>query len=411
MRLSRPSESPLPARTRASWPAWLALAGVGAVAAALVLLSITLRGHADDRRIVMERLTAMEVLAAGQNTLVWRAMTQLMADDQMAFARTRGQEQLRRRELLRHFERLHELETSGERWNARLGYAAQPQLLAALGERTDRFLGGVQSSLSQMHLSRTRMRERLDHWDMNYGYFTDTLGTVRSRNEKIALASAAIANRVTAAAALIALLTCGLFAASLAQVRARRTQELQSERLRSVAASESRFRELVQNSSDLILVLEADGGVRYATPSAAILQSSGVQLPATVSMAAGATSGKPPGDARVMIDDLIGLSAQQLVAQGRSEIRVDDRDGQGRTYEIQASDLTAHPDIHGIVLNGRDVTQAKALQDRLLHQALHDPLTGLPNRRSFTTSFDAMTDEQRQPLRAVHRPGWFQTGQ
>ncbi|HLL40410.1 MAG TPA: EAL domain-containing protein, partial [Rubrobacteraceae bacterium] len=51
-----------------------------------------------------------------------------------------------------------------------------------------------------------------------------------------------------------------------------------------------------------------------------------------------------------------------------------------------------------VVFVGRDVTERKALEDRLAHQALHDPLTDLPNRTLFT-------DRLRQALARVRRRG------
>src|SRR3546814_20213426 len=38
------------------------------------------------------------------------------------------------------------------------------------------------------------------------------------------------------------------------------------------------------------------------------------------------------------------------------------------------------PSVRGIVVNFREVTQRRALQDELVHQAFHDSPTGLANR-------------------------------
>lgn len=355
---------PPDAALRASWYVWAALGAVAAASIALVLLSVALRGHADARRDVMDQLTALKVEAAGQNMLVWRAMTQLMAKEALSFVRTNGQEKLRRNDIIDRFARLRELESAGAFWNAQLGFEPAAQLLDELGASTDRFIGGVQSTFAQMNLSRDRIRERLEYWDMNYGAFVNALEAAHQRNGTIAATSAAVANRVTMAAALITLIAALLFVVRLAQLRARRALELQAERMRTVVASESRFRALVQNSADLILVLEPDGRVRYATPSAGILKDR--------------------------------LAAQPFAGQMRSEVTVAGADGRPRIYELRATDLSAHADIRGIVLNGRDVTEAKALEEQLRHQALHDPLTGLPNRRSFSARFDAMTEHERQ---------------
>jgi diguanylate cyclase (GGDEF)-like protein/PAS domain S-box-containing protein len=51
-----------------------------------------------------------------------------------------------------------------------------------------------------------------------------------------------------------------------------------------------------------------------------------------------------------------------------------------------------------VVFVGRDITERKALEERLAHQASHDPLTNLPNRT-------LLTDRLRQALARIRRRG------
>gem|GEM_PF-4251369 len=156
-----------------------------------------LHAHANERRDVMERLTALQVDGSGQNTLVWVAMTQLMADEKLRFVQTRGEEQTRRSRIYEQVRELRKLEEGGQQINGWLGHEPTPELLEALEHGSDRFLGGVQSAFGLMNLSRERMRQRLRYWDMEYGLFEQALSAVRDRAEKIAQDSSVMANRVT----------------------------------------------------------------------------------------------------------------------------------------------------------------------------------------------------------------------
>src|SRR5690606_13651222 len=52
--------------------------------------------------------------------------------------------------------------------------------------------------------------------------------------------------------------------------------------------------------------------------------------------------------------------------------------------EVVGNNLIDDPGVAGIVLSARDVSERKSLEASMLHQVLHDDLTGLPNRAAFT---------------------------
>src|ERR1017187_3210787 len=60
------------------------------------------------------------------------------------------------------------------------------------------------------------------------------------------------------------------------------------------------------------------------------------------------------------------------------------RDGSATTIEERASPIRdQYGDVTGLVLVLRDIRQERAFATQLHHQATHDALTGLTNRREF----------------------------
>lgn len=55
-----------------------------------------------------------------------------------------------------------------------------------------------------------------------------------------------------------------------------------------------------------------------------------------------------------------------------------------RLERLRITMIPSRSDEQGVYILGTDITEYKALQAQLEHEAAHDPLTELPNRRAFT---------------------------
>ena len=142
--------------------------------------------------------------------------------------------------------------------------------------------------------------------------------------------------------------------------------------------SEERFGSLIQNSSDVITVLDGDGTVLYASPS--VLRATGL---APDDVTGGAASSLVHPDDAVRLRRFLDECLVAPFRGASAELRYRHTDGSWRSFEIVGKNLTQDENVGGVLVNARDVTERKALEERLEHQAFHDALTGLPNRALF----------------------------
>jgi PAS domain S-box-containing protein len=147
---------------------------------------------------------------------------------------------------------------------------------------------------------------------------------------------------------------------------------------RAVRASEERFRSLVQNSSDVISIVDADGGVRYHSESVRrVLGYDPAEL----------VDGDPLSlvhpDDRERVARFVAEAALRPGVTAAETWRMRHRDGTWLHSETVAANLLEDPNVRGLVLNTRDVSDRKELEAQLVHQAFHDGLTGLANRTLF----------------------------
>ncbi len=143
--------------------------------------------------------------------------------------------------------------------------------------------------------------------------------------------------------------------------------------------SAERFRSLVKNSSDVIVLIEHDLKIRYHTPS---------------------------------VERVLGYSEDALVGQALPELLEPDESERLRPFFRQVCGAPGLPmprdlplrradgsicqlesvfmnllddaNVAAVVVTARDVTERRALEQQLSHQAFHDSLTGLANRALFT---------------------------
>ena len=192
-----------------------------------------------------------------------------------------------------------------------------------------------------------------------------------------------------------------VLAASAASIAGWRIMESQHERSEAAILERERwFRALIENSHDVVIVVDLEGRIKYETPSSE----------AVLGYSADERTGSNgfdfihPDDmplAMTVFADILQRpgACVPLVLRGRH------RDGTWRWLELQVTNMLDDPGVGGIVANFRDVSERKALEDQLAHQAFHDPLTGLPNRTLFLDRVDRavmLTRSQGNPVGVLY---------
>ncbi len=141
-----------------------------------------------------------------------------------------------------------------------------------------------------------------------------------------------------------------------------------------LARQERRFRSLVQNAADVILILDGSGKAMYASPGVETLTG----------LSASHWMGRQGFD--VHPDDYrnVRKNFESVRAVPGSTVHYDSRiangAGEWQWTRVALTNRLDDPAVGGIVANISDINAARAFQDQLEYQASHDPLTGLANR-------------------------------
>ena len=135
------------------------------------------------------------------------------------------------------------------------------------------------------------------------------------------------------------------------------------------AADEHLLRALASTATDITTITDLEGHRLYTSPVPLHMPDEFVSLYDVIHP-----------------DDLENWSRAVAEAEDefggvrRLEVRCRDRRGVYRWVEAVAVNLHDDPAVGGLVVHCRDIHDRRQAQDALSYRALHDPLTGLPNR-------------------------------
>jgi diguanylate cyclase (GGDEF)-like protein/PAS domain S-box-containing protein len=344
---------------------------------ALASLSWFQGNQAEEARSTQVTLNQVAVLAREINNLTWTALQQRNltpeAETEMRAARQRlGKAVLAARSHTDPASALNKVWPALDNYNISAG---RQWILMQIGDFDEAKQIDFQEVSPQFDLMQHQVQIAIgaeDKWAQGVG--------LRARNELLAAA-------ILAATAMLILF--------LRLQRHEHIGQLEETERNALRESEERFRALTEQSTDIILIADLSGQIKYASPSVqTVLAVLGNSLVGTSMI----DLVHPDDFTKTM------TAGPRSVADGKNELvefRLRHADGTWLFFECVVRNLIHHKNIGGLVYNARDITERKHAQEQLLFNATHDALTGLPNRALFLGRLQSVVDRIKRHSREV----------
>ncbi len=147
----------------------------------------------------------------------------------------------------------------------------------------------------------------------------------------------------------------------------------------ATAQGNERFAAMVENATDVVITIDAEEEITYASPS--VLTLWGFDPADLIGRRfADVTDPDDAGSVRRQLQNAVGIPSRSTVS---FQTRVPRKHGGVCTCAAVAANLTDHAGVDGVVITLRDITAELALEHQLRAKAFNDELTGLANRALF----------------------------
>lgn len=156
-----------------------------------------------------------------------------------------------------------------------------------------------------------------------------------------------------------------------------------------ISQHDKRFRSLIQNSSEIITIVDSNHRVVYRSPSTEVVL--GYKPEELSNKVFSITHLDDIEKCKKLYEEVFHYPDQTV----KTEMRLKHKNGQWRDFLLIASNQMHDVNVNGIVVNYRDITDIKSAHREVRYMAYYDYLTNLPNRRNLEESFESSLEEAK----------------